>query len=257
MASDIFLKIMTYPRPLLITGARGNLGVELVKVFPDSIGVGRGEFDITDKGEVAAFIEKIKPATAIHAAALTDVIKCERAQDLAWRTNIIGTENLVEALLTYAPEAYFVYISTACVFRGDRGDYGEDSMPNPINFYGLTKLLGEFAAKRMKNNLVIRTNFVPRAPWKHKKVFVDRWGTYLFADEVAWGIKDVIEKKLTGVVHVCGSKKMSMFEVAQMVSPDVKPMKLEEFAKTSGVHLTQDMTLRSIRIHPYKISSHR
>ena len=189
-----------HTRAFLITGARGNLGVELMKVFPGALGVGRAEFDITDRDSVFRFIELTKPGTVIHLAALTDVPKCEHEKELAWRTNVVGTENIVEALSSSAPDACFVYISTACVFRGDRGNYGENDIPDPVNFYGLTKLIGEFAAKRMKNHLVIRTNFVPRDPWKHDRAFTDRYGTYLFADDVARGTKEVVEKNLTGIV---------------------------------------------------------
>lgn len=239
---------------LLITGAKGSLGKELIKVFPDAIGTGRGEFDITDYNSVEAFINKTRPAMVIHAAALVDVIKCEKDKDLAWQTNVLGTENIVNALNKFVPDAYFIYISTACVFRGDRGNYTEEDIPYPANFYSLTKLLGEFTVKKMENSLVVRTNFVPKAPWPHENAFTDRWGTYLFADGVARAIKDVIDKNMKGIVHVCGSKKMSMFELAKLVSPEVKPFTIQEYSLISGVHLTQDMTLKTIRIKPYDIN---
>lgn len=242
------------PEPLLITGARGNLGAELAKVFPEAILAGRAEFDITDDASTLSFIKKTKPAAVIHLAAFTDVVKCEREKSLAWKTNVLGTENVANAIKKTAPSAYFVYLSTACVFRGDRGDYAERDVPDPVNFYGLTKLVGEFVAQWIEKFLIIRTNFVPRMPWKHEGAFSDRWGTYLFADDLARAIKDVMERDLTGVVHLCGDRKMSMFELAKIVSSDIKPITLDEYAAASEVHLTEDMTLRSERIKPYKIT---
>ena len=89
-----------------------------------------------------------------------------------------------------------------------------------------------------------------RKKWKYPRAFVDRFGTYLFADDVALAIKYVISRKLTGVVHVCGEEKMSMFELAKITTPTVKPMTMADY---HGVPLTVDMSLASIRLKPFKI----
>jgi len=85
----------------------------------------------------------------------------------------------------------FIYVSTACVFDGHTGMYTEYSIPYPENFYALTKLLGEFIVSKLSNYLIVRTNFVPKKKWPYPKAFSDRFGTYLFAEEVAQGILDV------------------------------------------------------------------
>ena len=166
----------------------------------------------------------------------------------AWENNVIATENLVEACRQIG-ECYFVYMSTACVFRGDKGDYGETDVPYPDNFYSLTKLIGEFVVKRIENHLVIRANFVPREKWKYERAFIDRFGTYLFADDFALAIKDVIERKLTGTIHIAGKEKLSMFELAKITSPKIKPMTMDEI----DLPLPRDMSLRSERIRSYEL----
>ena len=98
--------------------------------------------------------------------------------------------------------------------------------------------------------LIIITNFIPRERWPYPKAFIDRWGTYLFADDLALAIKQVINQKLTGIVHICGEDKVSMYQLAKITTPDIKPMTLAEY---SGPPLTEDMTLSSKRILPFKL----
>jgi dTDP-4-dehydrorhamnose reductase len=232
-----------------ITGGSGKLGKELVKIFPRSLHPTHRELELLDKSAVFEYVARHKPETAIHCAAWTDVRGCESNRIKAWENNVIATENLIDACQRYARGCYFVYMSTACVFRGDKGDYVETDLPYPDNFYSLTKLLGEFVVKRLENNLIIRTNFVPRERWRYKKAFTDRFGTYLFADDLALAIKDVIERGLVGIVHVAGEEKLSMFELARITTPDVKPMTMEDM----DLPLPKDMSLRSIRIDPYRL----
>jgi dTDP-4-dehydrorhamnose reductase len=238
---------------VMITGSTGKLGKELLKVFPYSLAPTRRELDITDKEAVFRFIKNCKPDLLIHCAALTGIRECESNKETAWRVNVEGTENLVKACERFARECYFVYISTACVFYGDKGEYVETDIPYPKNFYSLTKLLGEFIVKcsNLKKWLIIRTNFVARERWPYPKAFVDRFGTYLFADDLARAIKNVVEEGFTGILHVCGEEKLSMFELAKITTPDVQPMTLEEY---NGPPVTVDMTLRSIRIKPFKLT---
>jgi len=238
---------------VFVTGSTGKLGKELVKVLPNALVPAHKELDITEKEAVFSFVEKNKPTIIIHCAALTGIRQCEDDKETAWRVNVEGTENLVNACEKTVSNCYFIYISTACVFYGDKGNYVETDVPYPKNFYSLTKLLGEFTVKHstLKKWLIIRTNFVAREKWPYPKAFVDRYGTYLFADDLARAIKTVIDSNSTGMLHVCGEEKLSMFELAKITTPEVKPMTLSEY---NGPPLTVDMTLKSIRIKPFKLS---
>jgi len=235
---------------VLITGGGGKLGREIKKIMPLALTPTHSELDITDRLAVFNYLGSHKIDTVIHTAAIANIQKCETDKELAWKTNVIGTENLVDACQKHAPRCYFVYISTACVFLGDRGNYTEDDIPNPKNFYALTKLLGEFVVKKLPNSLIIRTNFIGGEKWPYKGAFVDRFGTYLFADDLAYAIKDVMSKGLKGLVHIAGQESMSMFDVAKLTTPDVLPIKMDDI----GLPLTKNMTLRSIRIAPYKMT---
>lgn len=237
---------------ILITGGSGKLGRELAKIYLASLRPTRSELDIINSGHVDLFVSENKPNLVIHTAAVTNVQHCEENKREAYETNVVGTENLVDACFRFNPKCYFVHASTACVFRGDLGNYTETDLEYPKNYYALTKLLSEYAVKYSGlKHLIVRTNFVSRAKWPYPCAFVDRFGTYLFASDVAAAIKHVIDKKLTGTVHVRGDEKMSMFELAKITTPSVKPMSLTEY---SGVPLTIDMSLSSNRLPPFKIS---
>ena len=94
------------------------------------------------KLEVDEAFRTIKPDVVVHAATLTDVDKCELNKDLAWRVNVEGTKNIAEASKRVAG-AFLVYISTDYVFSGEKGYYVESDSPEPVNYYGLTKLEAE------------------------------------------------------------------------------------------------------------------
>jgi len=236
---------------VLITGGTGSLGIELQKVFPENISPTHEELDITNKEQIKKIFQQNKIDTVIHTAAITKVRKCEEDKPLAWNVNVQGTKNLIAEIIHSELDINFVYVSTACVFDGHSEMYTEESIPYPENFYSLTKLLGEFEVNRLPNATIIRTNFVPRKTWPYEKAFTDRFGTYLFADQVANGIYEVIDDKLTGIVHVVGDKKISIFELAKMTTPQIEPMTMENY---SGPPVTIDMSLDSKRWKKYKIS---
>ena len=237
---------------VLITGGTGSLGIELQKIFPENISPTHEELDITNKEQVKKIFQQNKIDTVIHTAAITKVRKCEDDKQLAWNVNVEGTKNLIDAIIHSKLNINFVYVSTACVFDGHSEMYTEKSIPYPENFYSLTKLLGEFEVNRLPNATIIRTNFVPKKPWPYEKAFTDRFGTYLFVDQVANGINDTIKEKLTGIVHIVGDKKISVFELAKMTTPQIEPMTINDY---SGPKLTMDMSLDSIRLRKYKIDT--
>ena len=236
---------------LLITGGSGKLGTALVKLFPQSLHPTHEELDLGDRDAVFKYNKVNQPTLVVHTAALTGVRDCEDDKPQAWKSNVLGTGNLVDAFWKQGIDVYFAYVSTACVFDGHRGFYTEEDIPYPENFYALTKLLGEFEVNRLPNYLIIRTNFVAKEKWRFPKAFVDRFGTYLFAEDVAKGIDEVTKAGLQGKVHICGDKKMSMLDLARLTTPEVQPMSLSEY---KGPKLTVDMTLDTVRWKKYKIT---
>ena len=235
---------------ILITGVTGALGSELKSILPESISPTHRDLDICNFNSVHNFFDNKKIDTVIHTAALTTVRGCEENKSQAMQINVEGTKNLINNFKNSNPRGKFVYISTACVFDGHSGMYDENSIPYPENFYSLTKLLGEYETRKLKNSLIIRTNFVTRKKWPYPKAFVDRFGTYLFANQVATGIKDTVDADKQGIIHIVGDKKISMFELATLTTPNIQPMTMNDY---SGPRLTLDMSLNSIHWKKYHI----
>lgn len=166
---------------LLITGACGQLGSDVVErallLNHEVIATGLEEkypfshppikyvkLDITDENAVNEAVEKIRPDAIIHCAAWTavDAAEKEENRDLVRRINRDGTLNLAKACK--AVGAKMMYISTDYVFNGNRGGalWDPDCKEfGPINFYGKTKLEGEFAVKEtLDNYFIVRISWV-------------------------------------------------------------------------------------------------
>jgi len=230
---------------VLITGATGRLGKRVAAVFPGSLQPTKNELDIRSRDSVLSYVKGCIPDVIIHLAALVPIRHCEENKSLAWRTNVDGTRNMLDACLRFSDGCYFVYMSTACVFSGSHGPYTELSLPYPKHFYGVTKLVAETLVlnSSLEKKLVIRSNFAPKERWPYPRAFVDRYGTYLFAEDVAGAMKEVIGKRVAGLLHICGRRRMSMFDLAKMTTPDILPMTMDEY---DGPPLTVDMTLETV-----------
>ena len=234
----------------LITGGSGILGTELKKFFPDSLFPSHSELDITNHEMVFDYFSKNEFDSIIHTAAMTSIRQCESEKKLSWDTNVVGTKNLVDATTEFRSNSKFIYLSTACVFDGHVGMYKESSIPSPENFYALTKLIGEQQIKNLKSYLIIRTNFVGKQKWIYPKAFTDRFGTYLFAENVASGIKEIFDANIEGTIHIVGDKKLSMYDLAKITTTSIQPMTIDEY---NGPPLTMDMSLDTERWKKYTL----
>lgn len=237
---------------ILITGASGALGKSLKKQFKGACCPSHREMDIASASSVNKAILKYKPNAIIHAAALVGIRECEDNKEKAWITNVEGTQNIVNALKKLSNNCYLIYMSTACVFAGEtEKHYTENDVPAPKNYYSMTKLCGELITRQYAKTCIIRTNFVPKGQWKYPKAFIDRFGTYLFSDDVAKGISEVIAKKEKGIIHIVGDRRISMHELGMLAgSKNLGKMTLEEY---QGPPLTVDMSMSTKRWKKYKI----
>ncbi|KAB3537330.1 dTDP-4-dehydrorhamnose reductase [Alkaliphilus pronyensis] len=147
---------------ICIIGGTGQLGYELNKVFKDKdiISIGKKNLDITNKAETVKLIKDINPQWVIHAAAFTNVDKCEERQEIAFQVNTIGTENVVKAVNNI--KSNLIYISSDYVFDGNKGrPYDEKDQQNPVNIYGKSKYLGELEViNNLNSYYIVRTSWL-------------------------------------------------------------------------------------------------
>lgn len=239
---------------VLITGANGMLGHDLIKVLKDNhelVLTTSKTLDITDKENTIEFIKKSKPDVVINSAAYTDVDGCESNQDLAYAVNGEGVRNL--ALGCKEVDCALVHVSTDYVFDGTATTpIEEDGEIGPISVYGKSKLKGEEAILE-----ILDKYFIVRTAWlygingknfpktmlelakNHSEITVvyDEVGTPTYTPDLAYGISQLIESDYYGIYHLTNSGSCSwcefakyIFEIAQK-DVNVIPVTASEFSR--------------------------
>jgi len=216
---------------ILITGANGQLGHELVRAAIASghevVATSHETLDITDKLAVDAAITAARPDVVIHAAAWTAVDACESDPDKAMLVNGTATKYIVDA--AHAVGAHVVYISTDYVFDGSKTSaYDEEDAPNPQSVYGASKLAGERALG--PNDAIVRIAWVcgfyggnmvktilRLAEQPQLKFVDDQIGNPTFADDAAEMIVRLAIEKRPGTWHVTNQGDVSWYEFAREV----------------------------------------
>ena len=237
----------------LITGAKGQLGQDLMTVFAghDVDGIDIDTVDITDFDAVREEMGRFKPQIVIHPAAYTDVDGCEINQETAYKVNAVGTANI--AIAANQVDAAVLYVSTDYVFDGvGTKPYLESDPVNPQSIYGKTKLAGELAIQTLTNKFYIaRTawlyghggnNFVKTiqklaAEKGRLKVVNDQQGSPTFALDLANKIKEIVDGGQLGIYHVTNSGQCSWYDFAKEIvkssgiEAEVSPCATEEFPR--------------------------
>ena len=237
---------------LLITGGSGLLGSKIAEIaVKKDYEVYSGyhahktkfgipiKFDICDEIVLNKIFRKIKPEIVVHAAALTNVDKCEENKELAWEVNVNGTRNIAKLSQKY--RAFLIHVSTDYVFSGEKGLYKETDEPNPINHYGITKLEGENIVKTVTNEWCIvrpsviygstpaagKVNF---ALWvleklKHEEpinIITDQFISPTLNTNLAEMILEVAERRLTGIYHLAGATPINRYNFATLIAETFK-----------------------------------
>ena len=148
---------------VLITGARGQVGHELLRQAPEGFlvhGLGSTALDISNAGQVARVVEEFRPQLIINAAAYTAVDKAESEPERTWVVNRDGVAHLALAAERLGIPVF--HISTDYVFAGDAGEpYRETDPTGPTGVYGASKLGGEVAlAANCSRHIILRTSWV-------------------------------------------------------------------------------------------------
>ena len=218
-------------RKVLITGANGQLGHELVRATIASghevVATSHETLDITDKTAVEAVITETRPDVVIHAAAWTAVDACESDPDKALLVNGTATKFIADA--AHAVGAHVVYISTDYVFDGSKTSaYDESDATNPQSVYGSSKLAGERALGA--TDAIVRISWVcgfyganmvktilRLAEQPQLKFVDDQIGNPTFADDAAEMIVRLATEKRPGTWHVTNQGEVSWYEFAREV----------------------------------------
>jgi len=230
----------------LVTGSAGLVGSQVVKdltkqnhtvfsCYHDEIsdyGIATN-LDLTNLNDIKTITSKINPDVIIHLAAMTGVDQCEAEQDLAMKININATEILAKQAAKH--QAFFVYVSTDYVFDGIHGMKKEDDSPNPLGFYGKSKLEGELTLNKLASSWCIARTSTPFGVNPKKKSFplwikesleakkeipvlVDQFTSPTYVSNLSKMLIEVATRQITGVIHLAGATRISRYNLAEIVA---------------------------------------
>ena len=217
---------------VLVTGAGGQLGIDVVALFGRDrtvTGLTHAELDVGDTAAVRSMVADLGPDVVVNCAAWTAVDACEGDPERAHRVNAGGPTNLVAALAEFG--GHLVQISPDYVFDGTKSEpYDEDDEPNPLSVYGASKLAGERACRA--SDTVVRTSWLmgPHRPNILTTIldllagtddlhFVDdQRGCPTFTGDLACMIDQLVDECLPGTIHVTNSGPVTWYEFATEVA---------------------------------------
>jgi dTDP-4-dehydrorhamnose reductase len=219
---------------VLLTGGGGILGTALQKTKPADVALTvtrRAELDVTDRARVHAAIAAARPDVVIHGAAMTDVDGCEKEPERAFRSNWLGTANVVDACARTGARP--ICLSTDYVFDGTKaGDYLEHDPTGPQSVYGSSKRFGELEALRHERAYVVRTQWVFGAGGRNfvdtmlklgpekgsLKVVDDQRGCPTWSNHLAQGLwRLAADDPGPGLWHLSGRGACSWYEFATAI----------------------------------------
>jgi len=258
---------------ILITGASGQLGMSLKKIFNskyeiisttgnNTSGGSSIYLDVTNPMLYKEVVEMTNPELVVNLAAMTSVDLCEKNPELAYSINIGGVDNLVNAF-----RGPIIHISTDYVFDGESGPYKEDDTTYPLNVYGLSKLESEkLLLDQSEDSLVIRSNvlydysskseasflnWVVESLNQEKEISVveDQWNNPTWTGSLAVVIDRAIDTQVTGLVHWGDGDLVSRFDFANKIADVfnlkkslIKPILTSELNQTAKRPLKSGLT---------------
>ncbi|TDI67112.1 MAG: SDR family oxidoreductase [Bacteroidetes bacterium] len=257
---------------VLITGANGLLGQKLYllltkqdnsEVVACSKGVNKNSFistnylelDITDKISVNKVFNEVCPDIVINTAAMTNVDQCESEKERCWQINVSGVANLIEACKNN--RTFLIQLSTDFIFDGSAGPLDENAKPDPVNYYGESKLAGEkliidsdidwaiartvlvygLIQEMSRSNIIL---WVKQSLEQGKDINVvdDQWRTPTLAEDLAMGCYLIAKRRAKGIFNISGKDFLTPYRMA-MKTADFFNLDTSLIHKTDSIRFTQ------------------
>lgn len=267
---------------VLIFGGSGLVGSRFIQLNKDLFEIFAPDFskiDILKADQINKALGSFKPDIVINFAAFTDVRGAEKQRGdkngICYQINVNGAKNVADACESW--DVHLIHISTDYVFDGKKTEspYTEEDKPNPINWYGQTKHLGDqFVLESGCVSTLVRISMPYSRHYQFKtdlaRFFLEQLAkgseisaiedqriTPTLVDDIANALRAVIEKKSEGIYHICATNDTSPFEFAKLLARTfalneflIKPISLDEYQKGKIAPL-----LRYSRLNPSKFIS--
>ena len=229
-------------RKVLVFGGNGLVGSRFVELIEGRFEINSPstqEVDILKKDQVLKKFEDFNPEVVMNFAAYTDVEEAEDQKDdengLCFKVNVMGAKNVAEACKKF--DKYLIHISTDYVFNGEKNEpYIEEDTPDPINWYGMTKYLGERSVLESGCLAsIVRISMPYRANYQLKKdigrffleqlrnnqsinAITDQKITPTFVDDIVHALPAILKNKFKGTLHVSCQTPTTPFEFAKTIA---------------------------------------
>ncbi len=240
-------------KKIIVTGSNGLLGQKVtdlsiqdseIELIATSVGPNRHnlkdgyryeELDVLDLDRLNELVARYQPDSIIHTAAMTNVDACEAERTKCYALNVQSVKNLVD--VCQRRDIQLIHLSTDFIFDGEDGPYTEEAEPNPLSYYGETKLESELILKNSSCHWAIlrtiivygivndmsRSNIVLWAKGALEKgepinVVNDQWRMPTLAEDLAACCLLAVKKNASGVFNVSGKDLMSILEIVERVA---------------------------------------
>lgn len=228
-------------KTVLVCGASGQLGSSLTKIFSENsaykvYGLSKKfnkengfKCDITDYKNLKKIFGSLNPDIVINSAACVNADYCEKDKEYAYKINFEGNSNILD--LSKINKSSFVFVSSYYVFDGIKKDCDEETIPAPLNYYGITKVMSEIYTKQYNRSLIIRAskifslgydsrNLLARAYLSlanNKKFFSsnDQFNNPVHADFLSKSIMGLVSLRASGIYNVGGEDYVNNYELAK------------------------------------------
>jgi len=190
--------------------------------------------DMTKREKLKSAVFNFCPDFIINSAGFTNVDLSETEREAAWKINVKGIEYLAETARVI--DAHLIHISSDYIFDGVKGPYTETSKPNPLGYYGRTKLASENALKISGTvYTIIRSNVLYGLAAKSRPDFVrwvidslrnrktirivtDQINNPTFTDDLVQAISQIIEFRKQGIYNIGGIEFLSRYEFTELIA---------------------------------------
>ena len=238
---------------ILLIGGSGNLGNKIIEsnLFKDLYAPKKKFLNLLNSSQIFSILKKKNINTIIHCASLARMKECENDVAKTINNNILGTYNLVKAIIELKKKIKIIYLSTDAVYPSVRGNYKENGYLGPYNNYGWSKLSAEFLIRMISDHIIIRTRFYDRDKINYRFSASDIFTSQIEIRSLAKYIYYLILDNFIGTINI-GGKRVSDFKLYKKIKPKLKSFKRKDLIKKLNFKIAKDASLNLIKFNKIK-----
>ncbi len=255
---------------VVVTGGAGLVGRSIPFGQPTT----RAVLDVTDPESVRVAFKRLRPSAVLHLAGV-DIRRCEADPLIAYQVNVSGTYNVVREAEHWGVP--FVFLSTGAVFSGAFGEvFFEDSLPEPVNAYAVTKCLAEIVVQKVSSrHLIVRTGwlfgfeaapakkFLPLAMKVARanepiKASADQTGSPTYVADFVGKLEEVIREGRSGTLHIVNDGVATAADMAEVVVDQVNSrsrierLSFRDFVAGFRRSESEALASRTLKLRPWQ-----